>query len=316
VNITSAVTQGFVATSSGAVSVVYTYPPPPALTLACPAATGTVGTLYNSALVATGGVPAYTYAILSGNLPPVLGLNTTTGVITGTPTTAGTFTFTPRVTDNIGTTASASTTTCSIVIADLPQPSGTCSTAAASVIFPAGSGPAPENSFLVRYAANLTLGESVVNVTNTGLNGAPLLGPGFGSSVGNICVNVYTFSPDEQLISCCSCMVTPNGLSSLSVNRDLIQRTLTGVIPTSAVVKLVGSVPGTGTLAGGMAAWGTTVHTAAQGLALTETPFRPASLSAGELSSLTGRCASILGNGSGFGICAGCRAGALGAAAQ
>ena len=63
-----------------------------------------------------------------------------------------------------------------------------------------------------------------------------------------------------------------------------------------------------------MLAWGTTIHAApAGGYAVTETAFSPASLSAGELASLGGRCASILGNGSGFGICASCRAGALGA---
>jgi len=49
---------------------------------------------------------------------------------------------------------------------------------------------------------------------------------------------------------------------------------------------------------------------------VTETAFSPATLSAGELASLGGRCASILGNGSGFGVCASCRAGALGASNQ
>jgi hypothetical protein len=187
--------------------------------------------------------------------------------------------------------------------------------------------------FQVRYAANLTAGESYINITNSGANGAPLLGPGFGGAVGNICVNVYAFSPDEQLISCCSCLVTPNGLVNLGVNRDLTSKTLTGVIPTSVVVKLLATLAGTGgsgtsctnsaatvttaTTVPGMLAWGTTNHAAVGGgLAVTETPFRAATLSAGELASVGGRCASILGNGSGFGICASCRAGALGASAQ
>ena len=82
-----------------------------------------------------------------------------------------------------------------------------------------------DTAFQIRYAANLTSGDSVINLTNTGANGAALNGPGFGGSVGNICVNVYAFSPDEQLISCCSCLITPNGLASLSVNNDLVSNT-------------------------------------------------------------------------------------------
>ena len=186
-----------------------------------------------------------------------------------------------------------------------------------------------DSPFQVRYAANPAAGESYINVVNTGANGAPLLGPGFGGASGNICVNVYAFSPDEQLISCCSCLVTPNGVVNLGVNRDLTIKTLTGVVPTSVVVKLVSTLAGnggTGTscsnsaatatragLAAGMAAWGTTLHPASGGFATTETAFTPATLSDGELASITGRCASILGNGSGYGICLSCRAGALGA---
>jgi hypothetical protein len=63
-----------------------------------------------------------------------------------------------------------------------------------------------------------------------------------------------------------------------------------------------------------MAAYGTTLHATpvAGTFATTETKFTPSTLSAGELASIAGRCASILGNGSGFGICTSCRAGALG----
>ena len=64
-----------------------------------------------------------------------------------------------------------------------------------------------------------------------------------------------------------------------------------------------------------MLAWGTTIHAgaAAGTLDTTETAFSPASLSAGELASITNRCTNIIGNGSGFGICRSCRPGALGA---
>ena len=189
-----------------------------------------------------------------------------------------------------------------------------------------------DSPFQVRYAANLNIGESYINISNSGANGAPLLGPGFGGAVGNMCVNVYAFSPDEQLISCCSCLVTPNGLVNLGVNRDLTSRTLTGVIPTSVVVKLYATLAGAGgtgtncsnsaatvttaTATPGLLAWGTTIHNgppAAPAYNVTETAFTPSTLSAGEMASIGGRCAAILGNGSGFGICFSCRAGALGA---
>lgn len=210
---------------------------------------------------------------------------------------------------------------------------GTGNTATASLFV----GPA----FQIRYASNLTSGDSVIDISNNGVNGASLNGPGFGAAAGNICVNVYAFSPDEQLISCCSCLITPNGLVSLSVNLDLISNTLTGVRPNSVVVKLVGTATGvaqgqpafTGTsctnsaagagspaafpLAGGVHAWGTTLHGNASGtFSLTETPFSQGTLSAAELASITNRCTAIIGNGSTFGICRSCRQGGLGGARQ
>jgi hypothetical protein len=185
-----------------------------------------------------------------------------------------------------------------------------------------------DSPFQVRYAANLNIGESYIDITNTGANGAPLLGPGFGGAVGNICVNVYAFDAGEELISCCSCLVTPDQTVNLGVTRDLTVKTLTGVVPTSVTVKLLATLAGTGgsgtsctnsaaTAAApvtGLAAWGTTLHATptAGSYATTETPFTPATLSAGEQASIVGRCAAILGNASGFGICNSCRAGALG----
>ena len=179
-----------------------------------------------------------------------------------------------------------------------------------------------DSPFQVRYASNLNLADSVVNITNTGATAT-------GATSANLCVNVYTFSPDEQLVSCCSCNVTPNALISLSARNDLISNTLTPAVPTSIVVKLVATHgsscnaatagSGTSALATGLAAWGTTVHalpTTPGGLALTETAFTPATLSAAELARITALCGFIQSNGSGFGICASCRLGGLGTSAQ
>jgi len=86
---------------------------PATLTLTCASSTGEVGLAYSSSVVATGGVTPYTFAIVSGSLPPGLTLNASTGAITGTPSSEGTFSFTVQVTDANGNTATAS---CAITI--------------------------------------------------------------------------------------------------------------------------------------------------------------------------------------------------------
>src|ERR1035438_7799171 len=96
-----------------------------------------------------------------------------------------------------------------------------------------------DGSFQVSYAANPSAGESYINIINTGANGDPILGPGLGGASGNICVNVYAFDPGEEMISCCSCLVTPNQVVNLGVNANLTVKTLTGVIPTSVTIKLL-----------------------------------------------------------------------------
>lgn len=71
-------------------------------------ADGQVGVAYSQTLAATGGVTPYTWSVTSGSLPAGLTLNSSTGVISGTPTAAGTSTFTVQVTDDADYTATAS----------------------------------------------------------------------------------------------------------------------------------------------------------------------------------------------------------------
>jgi hypothetical protein len=188
-----------------------------------------------------------------------------------------------------------------------------------------------DHFFQVRYASNLNVGDSVINITNSGAQGAGLNAGTSASTTGALCVNVYAFSPDEQMISCCSCPVTPNGLVSLSARQDLISNTLTPAVPTSIVVKLYSTLPvggscsnsaaAPGTAATGLLAWGTTVHAGAAAgspAVVTETAFAPATLNTGgqgigELARLTQLCTFINATGSGFGICRSCRLGGLGA---
>lgn len=178
------------------------------------------------------------------------------------------------------------------------------------------------DAFQVRYVSNLNVSDAYINLTNVGLVN------GF-DPAGRICVNVYAFDPAEELIGCCACEVTPNGLNSLSARNDLISNTLTPGVPTSITIKLVANYPVdtagarvgcnaagvTGAnLAPGMRAWASTVHalpTTPVTYGMTETPFSRAQLSTSELSKMSSYCGFIQATGSGYGICKSCRLGGL-----
>jgi hypothetical protein len=68
-------------------------------------------------MTSIGGSGHYTYSIASGTMPAGLTLNSSTGVISGTPTTPGTYTFTAKVTDSNGST---DTDICTIVVQSVP----------------------------------------------------------------------------------------------------------------------------------------------------------------------------------------------------
>jgi hypothetical protein len=86
----------------------------------CAANTGQLNMPYSSPLVASGGCKPYTFAIISGALPPGLTLNPTNGVISGTPTNTGTFSYVAQVTDSCGHTADTSSANCGITISCQP----------------------------------------------------------------------------------------------------------------------------------------------------------------------------------------------------
>ena len=170
----------------------------------------------------------------------------------------------------------------------------------------------PKDGYQVHYFANLNIGDSAVNFTNTGFSG------------GNVCVSLYAFDPAEELIACCTCAVTPNALQSLSVLKSMISNPLTPAIPTSVVIKAIASSPALcnasavtmDDLVPGLRIWGTTLHalpTSPVAYGMAETPFSNAVLSDAELAHVTTTCGFIQSNGSGFGICKGCVTGGLGA---
>jgi hypothetical protein len=188
-----------------------------------------------------------------------------------------------------------------------------------------------DTGFKIRYAANLSIvgNDAVINLTNSGASSA--LSSSILAQSGNICASVYTYSPDEQLVSCCSCTVTPNGLNSLSVKNDLTSNALTPLVPSAVVVKVLSTLQPTAgcttttaatvtraQLTKGLVAWGTTLHlltsVGPSTYGVAETEFNNAELSDAELQRMTQLCAFIRANGSGYGICKSCALGGLGAA--
>jgi hypothetical protein len=72
---------------------------------------GAIGSAYSQTLSATGAWGAYNWTVTSGSLPAGLGLDSATGIISGTPTAAGTSTVTVKAT---GTGAPVQTATQSL----------------------------------------------------------------------------------------------------------------------------------------------------------------------------------------------------------
>jgi hypothetical protein len=108
--LTVTVTATSVADTTKSGSTTITVPAAPAITTGALAA-GAVGTAYSQTMVASGGIPPYSWTLTSGTLPACLTMNSA-AVISGTPTAscAGTTNLTFKVTDSGTATALSATT--------------------------------------------------------------------------------------------------------------------------------------------------------------------------------------------------------------
>lgn len=104
-----------------ATQVVQDFTVASALTITTPSSglTGTYNAAFSLTLGTGGGAGTNTFALVNGTLPTGLSLNTSTGVISGTPTAAGSQTISVRVTD--ANTATATTADFQLVIAKSSQ---------------------------------------------------------------------------------------------------------------------------------------------------------------------------------------------------
>jgi len=155
-----------------------------------------------------------------------------------------------------------------------------------------------------------TLKVDYFSYANTG--GAPdgtlrIINPG--TAGGNVCASIFVFDAYQELTECCSCLTTPDGLRTLSVNTDLTRNPLTGVILTTGVIKIASTAPVNRSCPlptkinplPALRAWST--HIQSRTYSETETASQDATLSAVEANRLAGECYGIRLDGSGSGIC-------------
>jgi len=130
-----------------------------------------------------------------------------------------------------------------------------------------------------------------------------------GTATGNVCASVFVFDPYQELSECCSCLLTPDGLRTLSINKDLTSNPLTGVTLSTGLIKVVSTIPVGGACPlptavkpePAVRTW--TTHIQNSNFAVTETASQDATLSAGEITRLARQCTAVALVGSGKGIC-------------
>jgi hypothetical protein len=84
----------------------------------------------------------------------------------------------------------------------------------------------------------------IVNPGSTGGTGNPNNSPAAIPAGGDICANVYVFTSDQQMISCCSCKISPNGMQGFSLATDLLGSPLTSIVPIAGAIKVLSSASG------------------------------------------------------------------------
>ena len=134
---------------------------------------GVVSQAYSASVAAAGGVAPYSFSVAAGSLPVGLGLNSTTGVIAGRPSTAGEFSFIIGVSDSGGRTATRQFTitiaTMQLQIITVLLPDGVVSQTYSSNVAATG-GVAPYKYFVA--AGSLPDGV-ILNAATGAIGGSP-----------------------------------------------------------------------------------------------------------------------------------------------
>ncbi len=176
--------------------------------------------------------------------------------------------------------------------------------------------PPSTSIYLVDYFSNNPgpggAADQQVRLINFGAAGTPLTSP-----AGDVCANVYVFDANQEMVACCSCRITPNGLLTLSVANGLTNNPVTSVVPVNGDIKIIstaaaGAAPCTpltnnAGFLDSTVGFGTHLQTSggtAAGTFITETTVSPGRLSAVEYAFLLQGCQFARYLGSNKGVCA------------
>ncbi|MGA7684925.1 MAG: putative Ig domain-containing protein [Terriglobales bacterium] len=183
INFTVKVTDAEVPTAqsaTAALSITITAAPLSVVTSSLP--TGVVGSAYSTTLQAAGGVSPYTWSITTGSLPAGLSLNTSTGVVSGTPSGSGS-TFTVTVTDS--ETPTPQTASKQLTITVNPQLTVTTSSLGAGVVGTTYNQTLSATGGITPYSWAITVGSLPaglsLNSTSGAITGTPT-GPFVGTT--------------------------------------------------------------------------------------------------------------------------------------
>ncbi len=160
--------------ASGTYPITITGPAPVTLTLLTSSLQDAYLTQpYSQTLSAGGGTPGYTWALSGGQLPPGLGLSSS-GTVSGVPTTAGPFTFGVQLTDTAGAHVNGSVTLNAQpaplqITSSAAFPTGMAGIAYPLQILTANGGIAPYTFAVTAGSlpAGLTLTDSIISGTPT-----------------------------------------------------------------------------------------------------------------------------------------------------
>lgn len=172
----------------------------------------------------------------------------------------------------------------------------------------AQSTPPPADTLKIDYFAYAhTLGapDGTLRLTNPGTTGT------------NMCAAIFVADQYQEMNECCSCLLSPNGLRTLSVNTDLTGNSLTGRILNIGSITIVSTTTVNGACpvptlltptSGGVRAWATHIDRlrsggTTSGFVGTTEASQDATLSSGEQTYLQNLCSDVSYIGSGRGIC-------------